>query len=61
MTDIGRLAEGYIIKKYIVEKRRGILGGEHPDTITAMNNLASLIGHGGQLDEAAALLKVTVQ
>jgi hypothetical protein len=61
MTDIRRLAEGYVIEKYVLNKRRRILGEEHPDTITAMNNLAITLGDQGQLDEAIALSEVAVQ
>jgi hypothetical protein len=49
------------MKKEVLEKRRRILGEEHPDTISAMNNLANTLGEQGQLDEAMALLEVTVQ
>jgi tetratricopeptide (TPR) repeat protein len=36
-------------------KRRRILGEEHPDTISVMNNLADILGDQGKLDEAAAM------
>jgi hypothetical protein len=32
-----------------------LLGEEHPNTITAMNNLASTLGDQGQLDKAARM------
>lgn len=41
------------MKKEVLEKRRRILGEEHPDTILAMNNLAATLRDQGQLDEAA--------
>ncbi|KAF1829951.1 hypothetical protein BDW02DRAFT_457371, partial [Decorospora gaudefroyi] len=34
-----------------------ILGEEHPDTITAMNNLANTLGAQGKLDESIAMFK----
>ena len=61
MTDIGRLAEGHVIEKYVWNKRRRILGEEHPDTISAMNNLASTLGDQGQLDEAAKMKKEVLE
>ena len=44
-----------------MEKRRRILGEEHPSKITAMNNLAATLGEQGQLDETMALLEATIQ
>ncbi|KAF2465569.1 uncharacterized protein BDR25DRAFT_360508, partial [Lindgomyces ingoldianus] len=38
-------------------KRKRILGEEHPDTISAMNNLAVTLGDQGKLDESIAMLK----
>jgi hypothetical protein len=35
------------IKREVLEKRRRILGEEHPDTISAMNNLANTLGNQG--------------
>jgi hypothetical protein len=37
---IRRLVEGYIIKKYILNKRRYIFSKEYPFIISAINNLA---------------------
>jgi len=37
----GQLDEAAKMKKEVLEKRRRILGEEHPDTISAMNNLAN--------------------
>ncbi|EXJ95818.1 hypothetical protein A1O1_00942 [Capronia coronata CBS 617.96] len=61
LTDIGRFAEGYIIEKYVLEKRRRILGEEHPNTISAMNNLAITLGDQGHLDEAATIQKEVLE
>jgi hypothetical protein len=47
ITNIGRLPEGYLIKEFVLEKRRRILGEEYPDTISAMGNLASTLGDQG--------------
>ncbi|KAB5522861.1 P-loop containing nucleoside triphosphate hydrolase protein [Coniochaeta sp. 2T2.1] len=53
-TDNGSWVEAAAMKKEVLEKRQKILGDEHPDTITALNNLASTLGDLGKLDEAAA-------
>ncbi|KAJ6535373.1 hypothetical protein DFH09DRAFT_1404452 [Mycena vulgaris] len=39
----------------VVERRRRILGGEHPDTLSAMNNLANTYSELGQSQEAEQL------
>jgi hypothetical protein len=49
------------MKKEVVENMRRILGDEHPDTITAMNNLAMTLRDLGQLDEAATIKKEVVE
>lgn len=49
------------MKREVLEKRRRILGDDHPDTIMAMDNLASTLGDLGQLDEAVTMLNITVQ
>lgn len=41
--------------KEVLEKMQRILGTEHPDTISAMNNLASTLGGQGKLEEAASM------
>ncbi|KAF2679236.1 hypothetical protein K458DRAFT_314812 [Lentithecium fluviatile CBS 122367] len=41
----------------VLKKRKQILGEEHPDTISAMNNLANTLGDQGKLDESIAMLK----
>jgi hypothetical protein len=61
LGDQGQLDEAAQIQKEVLEKRRRILGEEHPDTIMAMGNLANTLGDQGQLDEAIALLEVGVQ
>jgi hypothetical protein len=45
------------MKKEVLAKRKRILGEEHPDTISAMNNLANTLSDQGQLDEAATMKK----
>jgi hypothetical protein len=61
LGDQGQLEEAAKWKKEVLEKRRRILGEEHPDTITAMNNLASTLGDQGQLEEAAQMKKEVLE
>jgi SAM-dependent methyltransferase len=51
MTDIRRLLEGYLIKEFVLEKRRWIFGDEHLDMILAICNLVATLGEQGQLEE----------
>jgi tetratricopeptide (TPR) repeat protein len=55
------LDEAARIKKQVLEKRRQILGEKHPDTITAMSNLASTLRDQGQLDEAAKVFEEVLE
>jgi tetratricopeptide (TPR) repeat protein len=61
MTGLGRWPETRAVKEYVLQARSGLLGEEHPSTITAMNNLASTLGDQGQLDEAAAMKKEVLE
>jgi hypothetical protein len=45
----------------VLDKRRRIYGEEHPDTISAIDNLANTLGEQGQLDETISLLAEAVQ
>jgi hypothetical protein len=61
LGDQGQLDEAAKIFKEVLEKRKRILGEEHPSTISAMNNLAGTLGDQGKLDEGIALLEIAVQ
>ncbi|PVI00868.1 hypothetical protein DM02DRAFT_614032 [Periconia macrospinosa] len=52
LNHIGKWREGREIQEVVLDGRRRILGEEHPDTISAMSNLAIALGDQGQLDEA---------
>ena len=39
----------------MAEKRKHVLGEEHPDTLTSIANLAAIYGNQGQAKEAEAL------
>ena len=43
------------MKQDVLEKRTRILGPDHPDTISAMGNLAITLCDQGQLDKAASM------
>ena len=45
----------------VLEKRQRILGDEHPDTITAIGNLAITLGDQGKLEEAAAMMREVLE
>jgi hypothetical protein len=45
----------------VLEKRQRILGDEHPDTISALNTLASMLGDQGKLAEAEARKREELQ
>ena len=45
----------------MLQKRRRILGDDHPDTLTAMGNLASTYWQQGRTGEAAALGEEVLQ
>ncbi|KAI9770549.1 MAG: Kinesin light chain 3 [Geoglossum simile] len=49
------------MKIEVLEKRRQILGEEHSDTISAMSNLANMLGYQGKHNEAAAMIIEVLQ
>ena len=51
----GRAAEAATLQEEVLEKRRRILGEEHPDTLRAMNNLGWTYLQQGRAAEAATL------
>ena len=51
----GRFGSAVATEQVAVERSRRILGEEHPDTLTSMNNLANTLGSLGDLAGARAL------
>ena len=49
------LTEAEKLYHQIVKKRKEMFGGEHPDTLTAIHNLASIYGNQGRWNEAEQL------
>jgi tetratricopeptide (TPR) repeat protein len=61
ISDIGRWQEAAAMMKEVLEKRQRILGDEHPDTITAMSNLATTLQDQGELEAAAAMMREVLE
>jgi tetratricopeptide (TPR) repeat protein len=61
LLKIGRWSDAALSQKEVFEKRQRILGDEHPDTITAMNNLATTLSDQGKVDEAASMKKEVLE
>jgi hypothetical protein len=43
------------LREEVPEKRRRVLGAEHPDTLASMNNLANTYSDQGRTADAATL------
>ena len=55
LEGIGRYREKRVVQEFVLNERKQHLGEEHPDTISAINNLATTLGDQGQLSEAAQM------
>ncbi|KAF2469960.1 uncharacterized protein BDR25DRAFT_226690, partial [Lindgomyces ingoldianus] len=55
--NVGKWSEEQAVQEIVLDERRRILREEHPNTITAMNNLAAKLTQQGQPDEAARIFK----
>ncbi|RKK93755.1 hypothetical protein BFJ68_g15425 [Fusarium oxysporum] len=60
-VEIGRWNDAALSEREVLEKRQRILGDEHPDTISAMNNLANTLSDQGKLDEAALMKREVLE
>jgi tetratricopeptide (TPR) repeat protein len=60
-ADIGSWREAAAIRKGGLEKRQQIFGYEHPNTISAMNNLAITLGDQGKLEEAVIMKREVLE
>ena len=49
---IGRWCEAYEMQVFHFRKTEKMLGKEHPDTLTSMNNLAEVLSQQGKYEEA---------
>ena len=60
-TEQGKWKEAEALQVVVMEKRKHLLGEEHPDTLTSMANLASTYWNQGKLKEAEALQVVVIE
>ena len=59
--ELGHWSHEAKIRQCLLEFSRVTFGLEHPNTISAMNNLANTLGHQGKLDEAADMKKEVLE
>ncbi len=52
---VGQWGNTLSIERFLLEERVRIYGNNHPETLSAMNNLAATLGDQGKLLEAAAM------
>jgi len=57
----GKWREAEALETVVMEKRKHLLGEEHPDTLTTMGNLACIYGDQGKWKEAEALETVVME
>ena len=60
-SDQGRTDEAAVLQEEVLQKRRRILGEEHPNTLTSMANLAVTYRDQGRTGEAVALEEEVLQ
>ena len=61
ISEIGIWDEAAVIRQEVLEKRQRILGNEHPDTIKAMNDLATILRNQGKLNDAVAMQRKVLE
>ena len=59
--DQGKWKEAEALETVVMEKRKHLLGEEHPDTLTSMANLACTYRDQGKWKEAEALETVVME
>jgi tetratricopeptide (TPR) repeat protein len=52
---LGKYDEAATMHRQVLTLRTKVLGAEHPDTLTSMNNLALVLDSQGNYDEAVAM------
>jgi Tetratricopeptide repeat len=60
LSDQGKYREAEQMHQEVVEVTERVLGKEHPDTLTRMNNLASVLSDQRQYEKAAEIQVVVV-
>ncbi|KAI9715103.1 MAG: Kinesin light chain 3 [Chrysothrix sp. TS-e1954] len=61
LDTLGVRKDSRTIKEFEYNELTDILGDEHPDTISAMNNLTVALSRQGHLDEAASMKREVVE
>ena len=59
--EAGRLKETEVLEVMVMEKRKRVLGDDHPDTLTSMEYLAETYWQQGRWSEAEALYLVVLE
>ncbi|GAB1310659.1 hypothetical protein MFIFM68171_00869 [Madurella fahalii] len=57
----GKYEEAEALYRQILKLRTRVLGTEHPDTLTSINNLANMLYRQGKYEEAEALYRQTLK
>ncbi len=60
-TSIGLYDSAYPLQESALATRRRVLGEEHPDTLTSINNMGALLRAQGKLDQAAPYLREAIE
>ncbi|KAH7343782.1 acyl transferase/acyl hydrolase/lysophospholipase [Rhizoctonia solani] len=55
LEDMGEWEKASVLRRMTREKTEEVLGKDHPDTLTSMNNLANTYGSLGRYEDASAL------
>src|SRR5205814_1095177 len=58
---LGRMQEAELLHRDALERRRKLLGEDHPDTLQAMNNYAWCLGYLGRWQEAEPFFRDALQ
>ncbi len=53
----GNFTEAETVNRQTLQLQEKVLGKEHPETLTSMNNLAFLLYQQGKFTEAAAMIQ----
>jgi hypothetical protein len=55
LRDQGKYKQAEEMHQQVLELRETVLGKDHPDALTSMNNLTSILWNQDRLDEASEL------
>ena len=60
LADQGKYEEAEEMHRQTLTLRETVLGKEHPNTLTSMNNLAGVLSHQGKYEEAEEMHRRTL-